>query len=168
VLQVTPGSAAGLSDLSRQSVAAACAGRHKLDMSAILLSAVLATLSGSAQDEELPPVTYPTLVATAPDAKGFVPKGWKLETQDSGDLDGDGLPDIALALHQQDPRNVIPNGPLCGDTLDTNPRILAVALAQRGGDYRLVMQNHSFVPRRDMPAPKTGSHPKVLLAARWG
>ena len=117
-------------------------------MIAILFSAALVS-SVSAQDTELPPVSYPTLVATATDAKGFVPHGWKLEAQDSGDLDRDGLPDLALALQQQDPRNIIPNGPLCGDTLDTNPRVLAVALAQRGGGYRLVMQNHSLVPRRD-------------------
>jgi hypothetical protein len=118
-------------------------------MIAIFLSAVLVTVPVPPQDGELPPVTYPSLAATAADAKGFVPKGWKLEIQASGDLDGDSLPDLVLALQQQDPRNIIPNGPLCGDTLDTNPRILAVALAQRGGSYRLAMQNHSLVPRRD-------------------
>jgi hypothetical protein len=118
-------------------------------MIAILLSTVLATLSALARDDELPPVSYPTLAVTAPDAKGFVPKGWKVEMRASGDLDGDGLPDFALALRQQDPSNIVPNGSMCRDTLDTNPRILAVALRQRGGGYRLAMQNHSLVPRLD-------------------
>jgi hypothetical protein len=130
-------------------VAAGTAGWHKRGMVVILVSATLFLLSAPTQGAKPPPVSYPTLAATAPDAKGFVPRGWKLETQDTGDLDGDGLPDLAFALHQQDTRNIVPNGPLCGDTLDTNPRILAVALAQHGGGYRLATQNHSLVPRRD-------------------
>jgi len=120
------------------------------------LSATLVSLSAAAQRDNLPPVSYPVLAETARDAKGFVPGGWKLEIQDTGDLDGDGLPDLAFAVHQRDPSNIVPNGPLCGDTLDTNPRILAVALAQRGGGYRLATQNHSLVPRRDNACAEDG------------
>lgn len=105
-----------------------------------------------AQDRALPPVRYPAIVAGAADAKGFVPKGWALEQQQTGDLDGDGLADLALALHQTDARNILPNtGGMCGDKIDTNPRILVIALARPGGGYRLAMQNHSFVPRHDNP-----------------
>lgn len=110
----------------------------------------LSAAAAQAQDAPLPPVRYPALAATAVDAKGFVPAGWTLEQQQSGDLDGDGLADLALALHQADPRNVIKNeGGLCADTIDTNPRILAVALAVAAGGYRLAAQNHSLVPRYD-------------------
>ncbi|MEO7689604.1 MAG: hypothetical protein ABIS51_09985 [Sphingomonas sp.] len=119
-----------------------------------LLAAALLLLPSvtQAQDRELPPVTHPVIAAVGADAKAFVPQGWTLEQQQAGDLNGDGLSDLALALHQQDPRNIIPNpGGFCGETLDTNPRILAVALAQPGGGYRLAMQNHSLVPRRDNP-----------------
>ena len=118
-------------------------------MIAILLSAALVPLLAPARDDELPPVNYPTLAASAPDAKSFVPQGWAVEAQQSGDLNDDGLPDLALALHQQDPRNVVSKGVLCGETINTNPRILAVALAQQGGGYRLAVQNHSLVPRYD-------------------
>ena len=104
------------------------------------------------RDGEPPPVTYPVIAASGVDAKAFVPAGWTLEQQQAGDLNGDGLSDLALAFHQQGPRNIIPNpSGFCGETLDTNPRILAVALAQPGGGYRLAMQNHSLVPRRDNP-----------------
>lgn len=105
-----------------------------------------------AQDRALPPVAYPAIPAAGPDAKAFVPAGWTLEQQQAGDLNSDGLSDLALAFHMQDPRNIIPNpGGFCGETLDTNPRILVIALAQPGGGYRLAMQNHSLVPRRDNP-----------------
>lgn len=119
-----------------------------------LLAAALSLLPGitQAQDRALPPVSYPVIAAAGPDTKAFVPKGWTLEQQQAGDLNGDGLSDLALAFHQRDPRNIIPNpGGFCGDTLDTNPRILAIVLAQPGGGYRLAMQNHSLVPRRDNP-----------------
>lgn len=102
--------------------------------------------------QELPPVRYPVLVADAGKAQGFVPEGWILESSATGDLDGDGRPDLAFALHMDDPANVLKNeGGFCGDTIDTNPRILGVALAKPGGGYRLVVQNHSLVPRRDNP-----------------
>jgi len=103
-----------------------------------------------APQDDLPPVRYPVLAAEATSAKGFVPTGWTLESSATGDLDGDGKPDLAFALHMTDPANVLENkGGFCGETLDTNPRILAVALARPGGGYRLVVQNHSLVPRRD-------------------
>jgi len=103
-----------------------------------------------APQDDLPQVRYPALVAEATSAKGFVPTGWTLESSATGDLDGDGKPDLAFALHMTDPANVVKNeGGFCGETLDTNPRILAVALARPGGGYRLVVQNHSLVPRRD-------------------
>lgn len=112
----------------------------------LLLLALFVPASGV---QDLPPVTYPELPATAADAEGFVPKRWKLETRASGDLNGDGLPDLALALKQDDPANIVANRAICQDRIDTNPRILAVALAQRGGGYRMVVQNHTLVPRYD-------------------
>lgn len=116
-------------------------------MTLLLLTALLA----AAQDD-LPPVHYPTLPAAAKSAAGFAPRGWAVEQQVKGDLDGDGIPDLAFALHQQDKRNIIPNeGGMCGETIDTNPRILGFALADGKGGYALVVQNHSLVPRYDSP-----------------
>ncbi|MEP9358840.1 hypothetical protein [Sphingomonas sp. KR3-1] len=106
----------------------------------------------SVSRDDPPTVRYPALPAAAARAQGFVPVGWVLESSESGDLDGDGKPDLAFVLHMNDPANVLKNeGGFCGETIDTNPRILAVALAQPGGGYRLVAQNHALVPRRDNP-----------------
>jgi hypothetical protein len=111
---------------------------------------MLFTLLAFALQDDLPPVRYPALPASATSVQGFVPHGWTLESSEAGDLDGDGRPDLAFALHMADPANVLKNeGGFCGEMIDSNPRILGVALAQPGSGYRLVVQNHSLVPRRD-------------------
>ena len=118
---------------------------------------VLACLGGFAAtapakiDDELPPVPIPSLPSRAPDAAGFVPPGWGLEATAKGDLNGDGAPDLALVLKAKDPSAVIPNeSGLCGEELDTNPRILAAALAE-GGAYRLAAYDSEIISRRDNP-----------------
>ncbi|MEA3009673.1 MAG: hypothetical protein QOJ91_1365 [Sphingomonadales bacterium] len=108
--------------------------------------ALLAPAAVAAQD--IPPVSYPSLPAEAAAERGFVPAGWRIEARASGDLDGDGQADSALVLRETDPRNIIPQ-PMCEEKFDTNPRILAVLLAQPGGGYRRVAQNHELIPRRD-------------------
>ncbi|RAO75959.1 hypothetical protein CA260_15495 [Dyella jiangningensis] len=100
----------------------------------------------------IPAVRYPGLPAQAASAEGFVPAGWRLESQVADDLNGDGRPDLVLVLRQQDPANVIRNDDGLGENpLDTNPRMLAVAFARDGGGYALVLQNHSLIPRHDIP-----------------
>ncbi|MDF7777536.1 hypothetical protein P1X14_19935 [Sphingomonas sp. AOB5] len=117
----------------------------------MIASLLAAMIPAAAQDAPLPPVHYPALRSTAASVQEFIPRGWTIEQQSGGDLNGDGLPDLVLALRKQDPRNVLPTGGLCGDTYDTNPRILAIVFAVRGGGYRLAMQNSKLVPRRDNP-----------------
>lgn len=121
-----------------------------------LCAALLASLSasaGRADEMVIPDVTYPGLAAQAAGADGFVPPGWKLEAQAKGDLNGDGVPDLAFVLHDADPKNVVANaGGLGADPLDTNPRILAVAFGLKGGGvYHLALENHALIPRRTEP-----------------
>lgn len=114
---------------------------------AFLLAAIPA--AAVAQEEDaIPPVDYPTLPERARDAAGFAPPGWLVELSAPGDLDRDGRSDLAIVLRMNDPANVVPID-FCGETLDTNPRILAVALAEEGGGYRLGLQNHELIPRRE-------------------
>lgn len=111
---------------------------------------MIAMPAGAAAQEEdvIPPVEYPTLPERARDAAGFAPAGWRVELSAPGDLDRDERSDLAFVLRMNDPANVVPVD-FCGETLDTNPRILAVALAEEGGGYRLGLQNHELIPRRD-------------------
>ncbi|WP_128776410.1 hypothetical protein [Hansschlegelia zhihuaiae] len=115
----------------------------------LLLS--LATPAFAFDWDDLPPAVIPTLAATASAVEGFAPAGWIVEAKATGDLDGDGRPDAAFVLHGTDPKLVIDNsGGIGGDQIDTNPRILGVALATKDG-FRLAVQNATLIPRRTQP-----------------
>lgn len=114
-----------------------------------LLFALLTFSTCSAQDElQIPRVTLPVLVPHAVSAKAFAPPGWVLQAQANGDLNGDGLPDLVFILHDTDKRNVIKNSKGLGvSEIDTNPRILGVAFAEKAGGYALAAQNSTLIPR---------------------
>jgi hypothetical protein len=116
---------------------------------AILLSPIAA-----AQDLTIPEVAYPSLPRQAETAEGFVPLGWMLEVQASGDLNRDGDADLLLVLRQNNPANVIEDFDGPGEKpFDTNPRILAVAFRDGGsGKFSLQLENHTLIPRRTEPA----------------
>ena len=114
--------------------------------------AILAGLvtAATAAPPVIPPVTYPTLARTAPTAEGFAPAGWTIEQRQSGDLNGDGRPDLVLVLRDTNPANIVDNSGLGRRRLNTNPRMLAVAYADAGG-FRLALQNHTLIPRETDP-----------------
>jgi hypothetical protein len=100
---------------------------------------------------EPPPVSYPKLVAQGPSAEAFAPAGWRVEFKIAGDLNKDGIDDLALVIRQNDPKNVLTNTGLGVSKLDTNPRILAVVFGKAGGGYTLVLENHTLIPRTTEP-----------------
>lgn len=119
----------------------------------ILFSTVRA---GEDIDPEIPPMpdsAFPKLANTGKSSKDFVPKGWVIECQQTGDINKDQIPDLILILHQNDGKKRIENRSGIGvETMNSNPRILVVALGlpnQRG--FRLEVQNHSFIPRHTIP-----------------
>jgi hypothetical protein len=125
-----------------------------------LLACSLALPVHAQDDDKIPPAVYPALPARAPAAEGFVPNGWVLESQVAGDLNRDGIPDLALVLHESNPKNILPPEGL-GESLDTNPRMLVVAFGTKPGGYTLALENHTLIPRRtvstlDDPLSETG------------
>jgi hypothetical protein len=123
---------------------------------AILAALVLSFVSSAFAQEtdgmpEVPAVTYPDLPAAAETVAGFVPAGWKLESQAIGDLNNDKRADILFVLRMTDPANVINNeGGLGEQTFDSNPRILAAAF-KRDSDFELALANHTLITRRTDP-----------------
>jgi hypothetical protein len=88
----------------------------------------LGTLS-FAQDEaaKIDPSRIPT---QAKNAASFVPAGWKIEEQVTGDLNGDLLPDYVLKLVEDKP-------PKDSDDMPTERgRALVIALAEKDGTLR--------------------------------
>jgi hypothetical protein len=121
-------------------------------MRLLLLTPLLLTaLTASAQELRIPPVDYPVLPARATTAEGFLPSGWRIEEQLSGDLNGDKRDDLVLVLRQQDPRNIVEHDGFGISPLDSNPRMLAIAFAGPAGGYTLAAQNHTLITRHEAP-----------------
>ena len=124
----------------------------KLAVSILALTCGAALAAADDGELVIPPVTYPVLVRKAPSPEAFVPAGWRIETKLSGDLNGDSRDDLFLILRGADPRNIIDTRGRGGSsTLDTNPRILAVAFANAAGGYDLALENHTLVERTTFP-----------------
>lgn len=115
--------------------------------SAALAAWLLGAVPVSAQD--LPPISWPDLPRSASRPENFVPPGWRIERRETGDLDADGSPDLALVLRSTDPAAILAGDEYGSRPLDTRPRIIAVALATPGGGYRLLHQDHALVPRSE-------------------
>src|SRR5215213_11928261 len=99
---------------------------------ASLLSCLfLLSAARAGSDEMAPPVVFPAIPAQAQTQADLVPKGWAVEMESRGDLNGDGVPDLMLVLHMTNPGNVVKNDGLGASELDTNPRMLVVAFADK-------------------------------------
>jgi hypothetical protein len=129
-------------------------GRRALSRTLLLCFALSSAVFGAAAQElVIPDVTYPSLPKRTASAEAFVPQGWLLEEQTSGDLDHDGVDDLAFVLRQNNPENVVSHGELGEKPLDTNPRILGVAFRTgTSGDYILKIENHTLIRRREDPS----------------
>jgi hypothetical protein len=129
-------------------------------MSGILFA--LASAHPALAELDIPKVTYPKLAQQGGATEAFIPEGWKLESEQKGDLNKDGVDDLLILLRMNDAKNIVTHDGLGTNPFDSNPRILAVALA--GGankPYKLVLQNHTLIARSedsvlDDPLSETG------------
>jgi len=80
-------------------------------------------------------------------ARSHVPAGWKVIEQVTGDLNGDGLPDLVFVREEQDPKKITKHPDIEGYNLNTNTRVLVVLLADKAG-YRKVGETSKLI----MPA----------------
>jgi len=78
--------------------------------------------------------------------KLFVPNGWKMILQITGDLNKDGVADIVMVIENTDPKNLITNDGLGQRKLNLNPRILLVIFKINANNYHLAAANFGFIP----------------------
>lgn len=93
--------------------------------------------------QDVPEVSYPSLLARAASVEAFVPKGWAVEQRVDADFNADAKPDAVLVVRMKDKRNVL-------GELDTNPRLLVAVLAD-GKDFKLAAVDHAVIPRHGNP-----------------
>jgi len=143
---------------------------------AMLITVALALSSSAlASADGLPAVAYPQLATSVRHASDFVPGGWKLVAINTGELNGDGRPDVAVLMRMADPRNVKPvkSSPYY-KTDDTNPYLLAIGFG-RGDGFTLAASHHALFPREiapmhgdDPPGPKSVEIGRGVLTLTFG
>lgn len=134
---------------------------------AITIGGFLLISANSAAAQTEPAKTdYPKLRETGAKINDFVPQGWEIIQEKTGDLNGDKLVDTVLVLKGTDPKFISKSEPLVGEAvtdektgerkfiMDSNPRILAVLLKGKNG-YKLAAQNDSIIPFLDFPSGET-------------
>lgn len=113
----------------------------------LLVWAALIASPAAAQEVIPPPAAIPVLAGHADSAEAFTPLGFELESRTAGDLNQDGRTDLVLVFHGRDPALVVTDAGRIS-SVDTNPRVLAVVLANPSGGYDLGLQNATLIPRR--------------------
>ncbi|MBS1952624.1 MAG: hypothetical protein JST89_00415 [Cyanobacteria bacterium SZAS-4] len=95
---------------------------------------------------------YPTIRREAQHVTDFVPKGWTILGNASGDLNGDKISDQALVIRGNIAKFKQKNIGLGTNDYDTNPRLLLVLLKNSdGAGYRLADQTKNIVAGADSP-----------------
>ena len=92
---------------------------------------------------------YPTIRRTAQQPSNFVPPGWEINDQTTGDLNKDGLADEALVLERSIRKKAAHKQTATNPTL---PRMLLVLFKSAGNQgYALSAQSNSFILLHDDP-----------------
>lgn len=100
---------------------------------------------------------YPSIPLWGKSEEDFVPEHWKILASDVGDLNGDGLLDLAIAMECEDTiRHVRPGG----TTSLTRPRTLLIALGAGQSHYKALIRNNDFLMRSD---EDPGAPPELAL-----
>lgn len=90
----------------------------------------------------------PIIKKSATTIREFVPAQWKVIAEAKGDLNKDGLADVALVIENTNSKNLIIREDQ-KDTLNTNPRMLLVFFKKSNGTFELVAKNTKFIPSED-------------------
>ena len=77
----------------------------------------------------------------------YIPRGWKIHKQAKGDLNKDGVQDLAIVIQGTDKGNFQSDE---YHKIDSNPRELIILFGKKGaGCYELSEQSSTFIPIHD-------------------
>ncbi|MBJ9984548.1 hypothetical protein IAE19_03725 [Acinetobacter sp. S40] len=95
-----------------------------------------------------------TTFANSDQAKyqSFIPKNWKIIETGKGDLNQDGMEDLALVIEENNPEKIISNDRLGSPELNTNPRALLVLFRTAQG-YQLISKSLQLPSENDADSP---------------
>lgn len=95
----------------------------------------------------------------------FLPGGWTVDNQASGDLNGDGIPDIAAILFRGKP------GTTPREAADDEPRALIVLLGRDNGEFTLAGTNSGLLQDRGYGGAKEmvgiGIKKGIIVVREW-
>lgn len=83
---------------------------------------------------------YPVLKKTGANAEAFLPQGWHVRTKTTGDLNKDGLADLAVLIEADSLVKSLKEW-----ENDQQPRILFAAFRQPDGQYSLAVQSNESI-----------------------
>ncbi|HEV2911726.1 MAG TPA: hypothetical protein VGX92_00300 [Pyrinomonadaceae bacterium] len=104
--------------------------RYFIPLALVLLLAGMVTPASFMAQETKVRIDKSSLPLEADNINGFIPQGWKIEAQVSGDLNRDSLPDYALKLIEDKPAE-------SGDTHNNRERALLIVLRSKEGKLSL-------------------------------
>lgn len=119
-------------------------------MKIIKLSLILFIIlfwTGESRTEGFPVKDLP---ASGKSLSHFLPRGWAVDNQAGGDLNGDGISDIAAILFRGKP------GSTLREAADEEPRALIVLLGHDKGQFTLAGTNDRFLLHRGCGGVKEG------------
>lgn len=89
--------------------------------------------------------------------EALIPENWSVIAMDKdGDLNNDGINDLAFIVKKEDVNNFITDSEIGSDSLDVNPKILGVYFKNKSGCYEKKLQHNTFIflnkePTREEP-----------------
>ena len=118
-----------------------------------LLTLLMLAAAAPAAPEAQSTRAVPRLPERTSGAAGFAPRGWSVETEARGDLNGDGAADLVfVALAPDRPGAPLRSNPYDEDPSSyANPRMLAIAFARPEGGFRLAVTDRRFLPPKWAP-----------------
>jgi len=121
----------------------------------LLLSMRLAQVVGQS-------FSYPTLSKSVIAAKSIVPANWKIKSIADGDLNGDGMADVAIVIeYNKTVKEHRPNGVVN----DGHPRILLILFKTDRG-YQPALQNNTIILRDGEGGMVRDAFDKIFIAKR--